>query len=424
MRTHLERIASLDGDLHAFTAVREHEALREAEHLAQREDLARLPLAGVPVAVKENMRVAGMPTLNGSRAIRHEIAQADSAIVRRLRAAGAIVIGKTAMPELAIWPITEGPGWATHNPINRARTCGGSSGGSAVAVATGMAALATATDGGGSIRIPAACCGIVGVKPTHGLIPLPDGAHEHWYGLSVAGGLARDVEDATLLYEVLRARPPRGVARPAPARLRIAMSVRHPVAGARVDREVKDAIRRVAYYLAASGHEVLEANPPYPPLPLAFLRSYLSGIAEEADALQVDLASAEPRTRAMARRGRWIRRHGWDTHANGHAAAHRLRRWMASRDVLLTPVLAYPPPRLGRWQNRGWFSTALSVSRWMGFCPPWNLAGCPVVVVPIAHSHDGLAIGMQIVGSPGSEPMLLSFAASVEAVAKFAVSAG
>ena len=399
--------------------MREREALHEAQALARRDDLEDLPLAGVPVAVKENMRVAGLPTRHGSQAIRHEIARADSAIVRRLRSAGAIVIGKTAMPELAIWPFTEGPGWATHNPINRARTCGGSSGGSAVAVAAGMAALATATDGGGSIRIPAACCGIVGVKPTHGLIPLPDGAHEHWGGLSVAGGLARDVQDAALLYDVLRARRPHDAVRPLAGRLRVAMSLRHPIAGARVNGEVKDAIRRIAYYLAASGHEVLEANPPYPSLPLSFLRSYLSGIAEEADALEVDLAAAEPRTRAMAKRGRSIRRRGWDLHTHGHATAPRLRRWMRSRDVLLTPVLAYPPPRLGKWKNGGWFSTSLGVSRWMGFCPPWNIAGCPVVVVPIAHSHDSLPIGMQIIGSPASEPLLLAFAATVEAVAKF-----
>ena len=419
MRRHLERIASLDGELHAFTVVRERDALREAEALTRRDDVAQLPLAGVPVAVKENMRVAGLPTLHGTRALHHVIEHEDSAIVRRLRSAGAIVIGKTAMPELAIWPFTEGRDWATHNPIDPTRTCGGSSGGSAVAVATGMAALATATDGGGSIRIPAACCGIVGVKPTHHLVPLPDGAPEHWYGLSVAGGLARDVEDATLLHGVLRGRVPRGAPRPLPSHLRIAMSVKHPVTGARVNREVKDAIRRVAYYLAASGHEVTEANPPYPPVPLSFLRSYLSGIAEEAEALQLDLAEAEQRTRAMAKRGHAIRRRGWDMHTHSHGAAHRLRRWMASRDVLLTPVLAYSPPRIGRWRNGGWFSTALGVSRWMGFCPPWNVAGFPVVVVPIAHSRDGLAIGMQIIGSPGSEPLLLAVAAYVEAVAKF-----
>ncbi|MBV8195450.1 MAG: amidase [Candidatus Dormibacteraeota bacterium] len=415
VRDHLERIAALDGQLHAFTVVREHQALQEAEELSRRADLDTLPLAGVPVAVKENMHVVGHPTLHGSAALQHRHAHSDSIIVRRLRDAGAIVIGKTAMSELAIWPFTEGPGWATRNPLNPERTCGGSSGGSAVAVASGMAALATATDGGGSTRIPAACCGIVGVKTTRGAVPLPDGAHDHWYGLSVAGPLARDVHDAALMLDVLTGRrPPRLRMQQLPHNLQVAMSVRNPVAGAPVDREVKDAVRRVAYYLAAAGHDVVEANPPYPQLPVTFLRSYLAGIAEDAEALGLDLDAAEPRTRAMAQRGQWLRRRGLDRHAASHGVAYRLQRWMAQRDVLVTPVLAYPPPKVGRWKDGGWFRTALSVGRWMGFCPPWNLAGCPAVVVPVAHDRDGLAIGVQLVGAPASERLLLAVAAAVE----------
>ena len=414
VREHLSRIAARDGELRAFTVVRDAAALREAEELSRRTDLERLPLAGVPVAVKENMRVAGLPTQHGSAGVPRVPERTDSAIVRRLRNAGAIVIGKTAMPELAIFPFTEGPGWVTRNPFDPSRTCGGSSGGSAVAVASGMAALAAGTDGGGSVRIPAACCGLVGVKTTRGTVPLPDGAHDHWYGLSVAGPLARDVRDAALMLDVMRGRPARAQPGAPQPRLRVSLSLRHPVMGAPVDREVRDAIRRVAYFLAASGHEVIEANPPYPQLPVSFLRAYLAGIAEDADALGLDLDVAEPRTRAMARRGAWLRRRGWDRHAHGYQASHRLRRWMASRDALLTPVIAYSPPRTGRWANRGWFATALGVGRWMGFNPPWNLAGCPAVSMPIGRFRDGLPLAMQIVGAPGTEPTLLALAAQVE----------
>jgi amidase len=118
--------------------------------------------------------------------------------------------------------------------------------------------------------------------------------------------------------------------------------------------------------------------------------------------------------------GRQIRRHGWDRPALTYATSRRLRRWMSGRTVLLAPVLAHSPPRVGRWSSGGWFSTSLSVVRWMGFCPPWNLAGCPSVVVPIAHARDGMPIAMQMVGAPATEPLLLSMAAHVEAVAKFA----
>ncbi|MFN2581702.1 MAG: amidase [Candidatus Dormibacteria bacterium] len=419
VRDHLERIAALDSDLHAFTLVREHQALAEAEALAQRPDRERLPLAGVPVAVKDNMRVVGHPTGHGTAPLHHRHAHADSIVVRRLRHAGAIVIGKTTMPELAIWPFTEGPGWATRNPLNRERTCGGSSGGSAVAVGSRMAALATATDGGGSIRVPAACCGIVGLKTSRGLVPLPNGAESHWYGLSVAGPLARDVRDASLMLDVLQGRPPHPRLRALPGRLRVSLSLRNPVAGAGVDREVKDAIRRVAYYLAASGHDVTEANPPYPPLPVSFLRSYLAGIAEDADEMELDLDAVEPRTRAMVDRGRWLRERGWHKHADAHAVAHRLQRWMKERDVLLSPVLAYTPPAVGMWKQGGWFRTSVSVGRWMGFCPPWNIAGCPSLVIPIAHASDGLAVALQIVGAPATDRTLLAVGACIEEFANY-----
>ena len=416
-RASLERIRALDGGLGAFTAVREREALQEAEETAGRNDLGTLTLAGVPVAVKENTDVAGLPTLHGSRSTSRVAVSQDDEVVRRLRAAGCTVVGKTAMPELAIWPFTEGPGFATRNPIDPSRICGGSSGGSAVAVATGMAALATATDGGGSIRIPAACCGLVGMKTTPGSVSLPGGASEHWYGLSVAGPLARDVHDAALMLDVLAGRNTYRDVRPVDGTLRVAVSTRHPVAGAPVTREVKDAVRVVADRLAAAGHDVVEASPPYSLLPQAFLRCYLAGIAEDVDALSLDVGALEARTRGMVRRGRWLRAHGYARPARSYADAIRLRRWISRFDVLVAPVLAYAPPHVGRWSRGGWLPTSLSVARWMGFCPPWNVAGCPSLSLPVTRDASRLPTAVQIVGRPDTEAQLFSVGAMIEGAA-------
>ncbi|HEX6538585.1 MAG TPA: amidase [Candidatus Dormibacteraeota bacterium] len=414
-REHLARIVQMDGTLHAFTVVRD-EALGDAAHLAQSGLVAALPLAGVPVAVKDSFGLAGLPAGHGSRAASAAPAERDDELVRRLRAAGAIIIGKTSMPELAIWPFTEGPGWATRNPALRSRTCGGSSGGSAVAVATGMAALAVGTDGGGSIRIPAACCGVVGVKPTPGQVPLPGDAVDHWYGCTAAGPLARDVADAALLLDVLRGHEPAPPPEWPQRALRIAVSLRHPVLGAPVDERTQATIRRVAQLLRSAGHAVHDEDPPYPRLPLRFARCYLAGIAEDAEVLSLDVGRAEARTRSMVRIGRWIRDRGWDRAASRDPAGRRLRHWIRKRDAAITPVVAYPPPPVGRWARGGWLRTGLSVDRWMGFNQPWNLAGCPAVVVPVP-GDGALRVGVQLAGPPGAERRLLELAVQVEALA-------
>jgi amidase len=414
VQEHLDRIARLDGILHAFTALRERDALDDAARVATSRARSELPLAGVPVAVKDNIDVAGLPTRYGSAASPPGVAVFDAELVRRLRAAGAVIIGKTAMPELAIWPFTEGPGWATRNPVDTSRTCGGSSGGSAVAVAAGMAALAVGSDSGGSIRIPAACCGVVGVKPTPGLVPLPGGAQQHWYGLTAAGPFARNVDDAALMLRVLTdARSPVSSRAPVSG-LRIAFSLRHPFPGAHVDRRVSEAVQRIAHALANDGHHVAHADPPYPQSPLPFLRCYLGGIAADADDFSLDITRAEPRTRAMATWGRRLRRMGSPRGAQTYSVSRRLRRLFDHWDVVITPALAYEPPLIGRWENRGWFATAFSVARWIGFAPPWNLAGCPAATLPAGRYRDGMPVAVQVVAAPGKEALLLDLAAQIE----------
>jgi amidase len=190
LQTHLDRIQALDPEIGAFQLVRAEQALQEARDLNDRADLDKLPLAGVPVAIKDNIDVAGEPTRYGSAATSSCPASEDDELVKRLRRAGCIIIGKTKIPELAIWPFTESSAYGdTRNPCNTKRTPGGSSGGSAAAVAAHMAALAIGSDGGGSIRIPAACCGLFGLKPGPGLVPLAGGDCEHWLGMSEYGPL-------------------------------------------------------------------------------------------------------------------------------------------------------------------------------------------------------------------------------------------
>ena len=208
VQAHLMQIDRLEPQIRAFQVVLAEQALAEARALARQPGLARLPLAGVPVAVKDNVDVAGAPTRHGSAATPAEPARADDELVRRLRAAGCVVIGKTQMPELAIWPFTEPQASAaTRNPWDTERTPGGSTGGGAAALASGMAALALGSDGGGSIRIPAACCGVVGLKPGPAVVPLAGGADIHWHGLTVFGPLARTVSDAAAALTVLAGQP-------------------------------------------------------------------------------------------------------------------------------------------------------------------------------------------------------------------------
>src|SRR5712692_6416553 len=265
VRAHLERIAERDPAIAAFQVVRGDKALAEAVALAERDDLGDLPLAGVPVAIKDNVAVAGEPTRMGSAATPQAPAETDDELVARLRTAGCVVIGKTQLPELAIWPFTEpAAAPATRNPWNRGRTPGGSTGGGAAAVAAGMAALALGSDGGGSIRIPAACCGLFGIKPGPGLVPLPGGRDEHWLGLSAFGPLARTVADAAVMLDVLAGTSGYAGPKPPERPMRIAFSARHPLPGAKVTPAVIAALGEAVGLLRDAGHDLTDRSPRYP----------------------------------------------------------------------------------------------------------------------------------------------------------------
>ena len=403
---HLKRIEELDPKLNAFQLVMAAQALEEARRLQQRGDLKELPLAGVPVAIKDNVDVAGVPTRGGSGATSTQPAINDDELVRRLRAAGAIVIGKTRMPELAIWPLTEPEAFGpTRNPWNRERSTGGSSGGSAAAVAAGMAPIALGSDGGGSLRVPAACCGIVGLKPTPGLVPLAGGKSEHWFGMTSFGPLANTVADVALMLDVLAGQVVFRNAGVATGGLRVALSTRHPSPGAKISPDVIASVHDTAGVLAQAGHHVQEADPPYPSdLGLRFMRRWLPGIADDARGLPVE--RLEGRTRSMARVGRFVQRRGWAQPSGNDPFGATAATWFANFDVLIMPTLAEPAVPLGKWNGKGWLRTTMGVANWT-LTTPWNLAGFPAASVPAGTSADGLPLAAQIVVAPGGEALLL-----------------
>lgn len=406
---HLARIERLDGRIEAFRAVRAQAALAEADEVGSRADLAELPLAGVPVAVKDNLAVRGEARRNGSAATPDAPADEDHVTVARLRAAGAVVVGLTNVPELCVFGTTEGVYGIARNPWDPTRTAGGSSGGSAAAVAAGLVPLALGNDGMGSLRIPAANCGLVTLKAGHGVVPAGIGNGD-WFGMSENGPLATTVEDLRLMYGVLAGAEPERAAQP--PRLRIAAAVRSPLAGVGVSRPYTTAVREAAGLLTRAGHRVRRAEPPYPlDLGVTAVRHWTAGTAVDAEGL--DRARLARRTRVHAAVGRRFVASVRSGDGRERLRA-RLAPFFAEHDVLLTPSLARRSPQAGPWHERGWLRNVLANTAYSPFTPPWNLTGWPAMSLPFGSLPSGAPCAVQLVGRPGSESVLLDLAEELE----------
>jgi amidase len=414
LEEHLERIDALDPRLGAFRLVRTEEVRAEARALEGREDLGELPLAGVPVAVKDSIDLAGTPTRSGSAATSPEPAGADAELVRRLREAGALLVGKTSLPELGLWPFTESEAFGVaRNPWSLDHTPGGSSGGSAAAVAAAMTPLALASDGGGSIRMPASNCGLVGIKPGLGVVPFPADGASALFGMSEFGPLATTVADLGLMLDVLTGGDTYRSVAPPGRPLRVGVTAKPGAAGVKVDREVRAALDGTAATLRDAGHQVVAADPPWRNGDAGpFLHRFFLGIAEEAAAL--DPATLEPRTRAEVRAGRLLRRARAVPDGPPPRVLARYRAWFDDHDVLLCPTQAAPPLRVGAYQGKGWSRTLLGLVGYMPFTPPFNLVGFPAASVPAGASAEGLPLGVQLAAAPGGEALLLSLARQLE----------
>ncbi|MBL1077340.1 amidase [Nocardia sp. 2] len=408
----LDRIQTLDRKVNAFSKVRADAARTEARALADRPDLDVLPLAGVPIAVKNNIDVAGEVTRAGSLAGPDTPAAADHPVVRRLRSAGAVVVGLTTVPEFGLWGVTDEPGRITRSPWNTRYSAGGSSGGSGAAVGSGMVPIAHGNDGLGSVRIPAACCGVVGVKPGRGLVPAEVGLDD-WGGMAENGVLATTVADAALMLSVLADQPALADLETPPT-LRIGVATAPPTPLARVDRAWSAAARRAATAFAAAGHTVDIAELPYQGATSALLLRWVANAAREAGSVPHP-DRLQRRTRAHITAGNLVRKAGLIRASQVDRIEARLLDYFDHHDVVITPTLATPPPRARAWHNLPWLANVVANASYSPFTPLWNLVGWPALTVPMGtHTRTGTPLAAQLVGPPGSESTLLRLAAQLE----------
>ncbi len=422
--------------------------------------IAEGPFHGVPFLLKDLIAAyAGVPMASGCRALRHHVPDFDSELVRRYKTAGVVILGKTNTPEFGLMPYTEpetfGP---THNPWDTARICGGSSGGSAAAVAAGMVPLASGGDGGGSIRIPSACCGLFGLKPSRGRTPNGPWEGEHWQGATVQHVITRSVRDSAAMLDLTQGSDPgapfiisppsqpylQAIETP-PRKLRIAYNTRSPI-DSEVDPRCTAAVMETARLLESLGHEPIGAEPVIDGT--AYARSYaimnFGEVAADLEELQAVIgrrlagADVETVTRTAGLLGRTFSAGDFVRSLRHWGRMGRIMgRFFEDYDLYLTPTLACPPPELGSLQPKPLDRAAMKVVNTLGagrllkatgivdklarqsisftpFTMLANMTGLPAMSVPLHWTPEGLPIGVQFFAPAGDETTLLKLAAQLE----------
>jgi amidase len=417
----LARIARLDPRLNAFRVVFSERALTEADVAdARRRGGDTRPLLGVPIAIKDDIHVAGEVTGYGCD-WDPPVQTADSEVVRRLRSAGAVIIGKTHVPEMMATGFTESPTYGvTRNPWDIRRTSGGSSGGSATAVAAGLASAALGSDGAGSVRIPAGCTGLFGLKPQRGRVSTaPD--VKAFQGMSVLGPLTRRVDDAARFMAAIAG--PSYLDGPEPGRLRVAVSTGLPPGlGVSPDAEQLAAVEHVAAALRDAGHEVFDRDFDWGmTMGNRVLARFLRGIADKA----AEVGHPERlsrRARGLARIGRAVPQRVAEGAARAAAEdMQRLNAVFADADVVVTPMFTRRPPRVREYEGRPAAWTLAGMVRLAPYAGAFNHTGQPAAAVPAGFTGDGFPLSVQLVGPPDSEARLLALAAQLEAADDWAV---
>lgn len=429
---YLDRIAGLDHEVGAYLTVVPELARAQAAaaETALRDDTCSSPLLGVPVPVKDLTAVEGVRCTFGSLAYAEHVASWDDHVVTRLREAGTIMLGKTNTPEFALPCYTENRlAPPTRNPWDPTRSPGGSSGGSAAAVAAGLAPIAHGTDAGGSIRIPASACGLVGIKPSRGRVS--NGPSADVAGLSVHGPLARTVADAAALLDVMSGPAPgdsrTALALPAgetfleharrePGSLRVAAMLQPMVPGVAPHPDCTDGYRRTALLLDALGHRVTELDAPSDPLLVeAFsdVLAVLSALPSVPDESVLMPFTRSLRAGAASVPGARFAQAVSLFHEAGQRLADTL---FAEYDVILSPTLGQLPGLIGALRDDGDPTAEFAaMAAFMPYTPLANITGLPSVNVPLHWNSEGLPVGSMLTARHGAEPLLISLAAQLEA---------
>jgi amidase len=436
----LRRIDELEPAINAFTYVAHEQALEVAAAIEPGDPR---PFAGVPIAIKDNRPVAGMPITMGSDLFGNLVARHDAYLVRRLREAGFVIVGKTVLPEMGILPTSEPRRFgAAHNAWALDRTTGGSSGGAAAAVAAGMVPIAHGNDGGGSIRIPAACCGLVGLKAARGRISQGPDVGQSF--LTIDGVLTRTVADTAAVLDILAGyelgdatwapSPATSFERAAavePPRLSVAVALDPPLESVPLDPLCEQAVRDTAALLSSLGHEVEEITPPWKKYdllhdfnrmfgPMVSLTTLIGGKIAGREVTEDDV---EPLTWAL-----WEYARAQDAltfvsaQTRVEATARKLVAFFDPYDIVITPTLAQRPVRIGELHGRGpdpWDHYRRS-GQFTPYTGTFNLLGLPAVSLPLYHGDDGLPTGVQLVGRPAREDQLLALSTQLESALPWA----
>ena len=430
---YLERIDRLNPELGSYFTVTADRAIDLAS--SQTDQLAGLnksqelpPFFGVPIGIKDLTPVAGVPCTYGTQALLGNISSYSESVVWRIEAAGFNILGKTATSQIGSLPYTEPEGFPpARNPWNLDYTPGGSSGGSAAAVAAGLCAIAQGSDGGGSIRGPASCCGLVGIKPSRGRVSwAPVG--DHLSGISANGPLARTVADAAALLDVISGYTTGDpywipdsnptfleASRQKPGKLRIAFSTDIPPVG-EAEAICQQAVLETVKLLTDLGHDVEPGCPDFTGLIEPFIAIWQSGAAASG----IPGPALEPMNRWLLERtisaGEYLRA----VHQM-QVISRRIVGFFEKFDVLVLPTYLHSPIRVGEWADLSCEETLQRIINWIAPCPPFNASGLPAIALPAILDNNGLPVGIQIIGRPAAEATLIALAAQMEAAKPFPV---
>ncbi|MGM3306126.1 amidase [Anabaena sp. WFMT] len=420
---YLERISRLNPQLGSYFTVTADLAIADAkaktELLTTTSELP--PFFGVPISIKDLNAVAGVPCSYGNPALKNKIANHDDGVVIRIKQAGFTILGKTATSELGSFPYTEPTGFTpARNPWNLEYTPGGSSGGAASSVAAGLSAIAQGSDGGGSIRGPAACCGVVGIKPARGRVTkAPVG--DRLGGIAVNGPIARTVADAAAMLDVISGYfigDPYWLPNPEPSflaatqtktsSLKIAFSTSLRPFG-EADDNCKQGVLKTVQLLEQFGHQIAEKCPDFSGLVESFQIVWQSGIAASG----IPAEALQPVNRWLLARSGSVGEY-LQALAVMQIVSRQIVAFFDTVDILVLPVYLHSPIRVGEWANLSPEQTFENIVNWVAPCPVANATGLPAIAIPVGFDSNNLPLSVQLIGKPAAESTLISLAAQLE----------